>query len=809
MRGFEVKLTIFSSLMYCFLMNACIPEPDTYPYKPAAEIRNEAQEISANLQSYIEGWLDGINPAQIPLSLIPEGVNNVHSFELVHPDSASYEETWAWRYAKPINTDSIYNSIPDPNVTYLLLGPALAPFGSKIYIEGQFPYCRFFSLQITPPLSGEEYTFDRTFGAAEVSIVDVDINPLPGHTNPFRIGTNRNAINRSYQVVFNLEIGNAVELSNNNFAPPFRYPGNERFGGMFQYQGPWGVNGGFGGFTPGSGEWTLGNLWLRIYAPDDISDPLGNVPPPKVYYELPDGRKYFIRANFDDFKKIVDKTVPAQETYTFPNPNLSLDRGWQKSYGVLMNILSGVAQVNNWIHPDSLSKIRAVDLGVTGRSQNSPPPRNYEAHATVNNYTSYLGKFVRLDTGMVAVFTGKLPTFPDTRSGISSMTDAQCRYWSIVGYDNDPFFVSPGSAVNSILDEEVELDENRNFIIAFSREEDKPNNAELQNKVTWVDWGPTMDLGFILRIVTLGDIWNFDQSPTAPSLPWKTGNFPSPDYDSTLINQNWHKGYMGCYLPRLHILTKDEFQNLGNNFRAQDIPILITKEFKIGLNDALNSPISASSEKNNSTEFAVSNANDNDFESIWSSQDLNNPCQEEWVEIDLQAPHQISGLKLAWVFFANAIEYQIETSLDGINYEIVYETTNGDGGNDIISGLDNIQAQYIRIKMNCSIFFNYALHNIELYIPELNCLELTTNTENISDEINNTAILFPNPTSNIVNVNTENPEYFSDILVYDFAGRLINKMPFIEQIELTGESGIYFIVLTGQNKKLSFKIVKL
>ncbi|MEM9986778.1 MAG: hypothetical protein AAF804_16925, partial [Bacteroidota bacterium] len=556
---------------------------------------------------YIKAWLDGDASPMIPDSLIPDGVVDARSFRLIHPDSATEEDVWAWRFAKPINTDSIYNSLPDPNVTYLLLGPALATFGSKLHVEGEFPNCRFFSLQITPPLSGKEYNYNRAFGGAEVSIADVDIDPLPGHTNPFRVGSDRQAVNRSYHVTFHLALGDPVALSNGNFAPPFRYPGNERFGGMLQHQGHWGVEGGFDGLTPANGEWDLGVLWVRIYAPDG-ADPLGGVAMPKVYYELPDGRQYLITANFDAFLARANHTVPAQRSFTSANDKLSPDLGWGKSYGILLNILSGVAQVNGWLHPDSLAKIRAIDRGVTGRSQFGLPPQNYEAHSTVNNYTSYVGKYVRLDTGEVAVFTGKMPTFPDTRAGLSTLPLTQCRYWSLIGYDNDPFFEAPGSAVNGIMDDQVALDENRNYLIAFSRAEDRPQNATLQQNVSWSEWGPTMDLGMILRIVTLGDDWNFDQSPTAPNIPWDQGSLTSPTYDSTLIGQNWHQGFMGCYLPRLTILSKSEFEAVGSNLHVEDVPIMVHDRFELGLSDAVNFPVSTSSVLDNTPENQASNA---------------------------------------------------------------------------------------------------------------------------------------------------------------------------------------------------------
>lgn len=712
----------YSSLVICLasFLTSCIPKPNPYPYKAAAEIREEATQISVDLEAYIIGWLEQINPPQIPDSLIPDGVVDAESFELIHPDSASFEDTWVWRYAKAIDTDSLYNSLPDPNVTYLLLGPALAPYGSKLHVEGAFPHCRFFSLQMTPPLSGEEYNYDRAFGPAEVSIADVDIDPLPGHVNPFRMGTDRNASQRSFHVVFNLSIGNPVSLSGGNFAPPYRYAGNERYGGLLQYQGPWGIAGGFGGITPGTGAWRMGSLWVRIYAPDG-PDPLGDVAPPRVYYELPDGRTYFVKANFNSLKDRVDKTVPAQKSKTSANKNISPDLGWQKSYGVLMNILVGVSQVNGWLHPDTMEKIRAVDLGATGRSQFATPPRNYEAHATVNNYTSYLGKFVRLDEGEVAVFTGKLPTFPDTRSGMATLEDAQCRYWSLIGYDNDPFFEAPGSAVTGIMDDQVILDESRNYILAFSRQEDRPVNALPEHRVSWVDWGPTMDLGFIIRTVTLGTSWNFSQSPTAPSLPWSTGNLASPTYDSTLINQNWHKGYLGCYLPRLHILTKEAFEALGDDFHVTDIPIWIHDRPEIGLSESLNLPIRASSTKGNTEKFAISHANDADYESAWSSQNLSRQRQEEWIEIDLLTEKRITGLKFSWVLFAHATDYQIQVSSDAENWEVVYETSQGKGGIVVVDQLRDVVGRFVRINLQRSTLFNYGLKNVEVYGPQTEC----------------------------------------------------------------------------------------
>lgn len=170
------------------------------------------------------------------------------------------------RYAKPINKDSLLAGIPEPRVTYLFLGTALAPFGSKLIIEGEFPHCRFFTIQISPPLNGLEYYAQRQFGTAEVSMVDADIDPLPGHTNPFRVGANRNAINRSYHVEFDLCTGDPVSLNGTAHVYPYRSNSNVRKGAMMVYQGPLGYKTIVGTALPTEqqGDWNLGALWIRI-----------------------------------------------------------------------------------------------------------------------------------------------------------------------------------------------------------------------------------------------------------------------------------------------------------------------------------------------------------------------------------------------------------------------------------------------------------------------------------------------------------------------------------------------------------------
>lgn len=125
--------------------------------------------------------------------------------------------------------------------------------------------------QILGPFDPENPTTSG-MGAPEVPIVDVDIEPDPGHTNPFRAGANRDADKRHYHLTFDLKEGNAVEPNPMAMvAPMYRAPGNARVGGPFTFSGP-----------HGEGSIIASTLWLRYYAPDKDAGPLGGVELPKA-----------------------------------------------------------------------------------------------------------------------------------------------------------------------------------------------------------------------------------------------------------------------------------------------------------------------------------------------------------------------------------------------------------------------------------------------------------------------------------------------------------------------------------------------
>src|SRR5690554_6890377 len=95
------------------------------------------------------------------------------------------------------------------------------------------------------------------------------------------------------------------------------------------------------------------------------------------------------------------------------------------------------------------------------------------------------------------------------------------------------------------------------------------------------------------------------------------------------------------------------------------------------VNLALGKPAVASSTE--SSLYPVQDANDGDLNTRWSSQHEDN----QWIYVDLEAVQEISQVMLHWEF-AYGESYDIDVSVDGINWETVFEERSGDGDLDVI-----------------------------------------------------------------------------------------------------------------------------
>ncbi len=752
------------------LFAACLPPADPYPYAPPATVLSEAQLLSDSLEAYIIRWAAGNASPNIPNHLIPQGISDSRNFYLKDPDSVTVEEIWATRFAKPINKDSLLTGIPDPNFTYLFLGTALAPFGSKLVIEGEFPHCRFFSYQISPPLNGTEYYSQRQFGTAEVGIVDADIEPLPGHTNPFRVGANRNATLRKYHLEFPLVQGNPTALNAPAHDFPYRGSGNERKGAMLVYQGPLGHKTVAGTPVQYPGDWNLGCIWVRYYQPDSAQGPLAGVPMPRAWFELPSGQRYFIGSDFSALQRRADTTSANRVTAPSNNPNFGPSEGWYKSWGITRSMLNGICQSNAWSRPDSGARVRAIELGWTGRGENQPAPGNIEPHATTNNFASYIGRSASVDDDEVLVVTGKLPTMPATYQGQSTMAAGQMRYWSICGIDTDFLSPLPATTIHAVSGDDLVLDADRNFVIAYSRSTNRPANAIAGNGVTWVDWGTQSDLGLLMRWVSVGPEWLFPLAPHEHNLDFAHSDWAGTQYDSTLLGQNWRHGFLRCYLPRLHKMSVAQFEAIGSQVAADNVPVWVDSSYdKAGAADSQLGVVTASATLDGNPVNQAFNANDGLVSTAWSSA-FGVPAAT--ITIDLGQVRKISAVKLHWDWIFFGKNYTVEASVDGTTWTNVATAVQENGAIDLYPRLQGLSARYIRLNLTAYNVGYYRLLEFEVYTMDCDCDAIITGVTPVSPE--GSYQLYPVPATTHITLSRANGSPVT-ITLFDLQGRVLEQ----------------------------------
>lgn len=124
-----------------------------------------------------------------------------------------------------------------------------------------------------------------------------------------------------------------------------------------------------------------------------------------------------------------------------------------------------------------------------------------------------------------------------------------------------------------LMDDEIVINENNEYIIVFSSPEDRPQNATPQNGVTWQNWGPRARQTITIRWMSVMPDWYLPEyAPSEHNVPWKTGAWSATEYDKTLVGLN-KPGVMGPYHPLIHYLTKEEFEVLGPNLSPDKIPL--------------------------------------------------------------------------------------------------------------------------------------------------------------------------------------------------------------------------------------------
>ncbi|MCX7347414.1 MAG: hypothetical protein NTU78_17080 [Alphaproteobacteria bacterium] len=365
----------------------------------------------------------------------------------------------------PTGSDPLNNrAFPDAGAIYWAAS-FVRPPGSKVEIEGLYPYSRFMSF----------ISYDKA-GLFVDGTADYMIDPDPGSTNTFRPGALRYATpedQRKFTVEVRLaEKPSSLPLVQNAGQPPRNY--------LYS--------------LPSRNLWIdekSGNpvetILYRVYIPDRGLDYAGGLPVPSVRLTLADGTVMRGREACDTLRS--NPKAP-EETFT---PNLSalvmpIDQ-WKR-----LSAPEGVPSTFPARYPAdwraaydpaynkdqfSLDPVDYSDPGI-------PTPPKVGGSYYPNVFNTYLRTFINRDFGKVVVIRLKPWTTVKSynHTPVFDPSGADLRFWSISLSESQ----ATTRVMDGVFDEEFPVNSDGYVTFVASSEQDRPRFATAECGVGWANW---------------------------------------------------------------------------------------------------------------------------------------------------------------------------------------------------------------------------------------------------------------------------------------------------------------------------------
>lgn len=248
--------------------------------------------------------------------------------------------------------------------------------------------------------------------------------------------------------------------------------------------------------------------------------------------------------------------------------------------------------------------------------------------------------------------------------------------------------------------------------------------------------------------------------------------------------------------------------NSGNTYYFDNLRALnLVSTETPNVNLALAKTATASTLEN--ATFTANQATDGDGGTRWASSFAN---ATEWIYVDLGSNYTLNRVVLKWEA-AYATQYKVQLSTDNVftENETISTQTASDGGTDdlAVSGT----GRYLRILCTAKALapYGYSLYEIEAYGSSSTArMALNVAEEPLAEEA--VFAVYPNPTTNYVQVSS--PENLDNkvITIYDNSGTLIlqNKPQGNESIIDVSKlrRGIYILNFKSDQKSWSKKLIK-
>jgi hypothetical protein len=348
--------------------------------------------------------------------------------------------------ATRFDPDTVNVLFPDQSAQYWSMEYAAVP-GTRIRIDGIFPYARYTSWNVYDPLL-------RPFAHE----TDVNLQPDPGSSNPFIEGADRTTpvSERHYTLFITFSPGDRPG-PNTIFVDPGKHP--------------------------------VGLATLRVYVPDEGRDITGGVGLPQVTWQ----------------------PTAATGSPPVPSPCRNLEKPSSNAVTTAYAAVNGpeVGPPYPGRNPPSWHKF--VNLCQSGADllldnafgdllpkPSSNPCSSFGSGGFLSNLdNAYVYAFTSRGFGRLVVFHGHAPTFAATYPDAAVMPSGeQVRYWSFC--QNDPV---DQRYVACRRDDQVALDSSGDYTIVVSQPASWPRAAAraCAGRTSWIPWGPQPDGVMIYR----------------------------------------------------------------------------------------------------------------------------------------------------------------------------------------------------------------------------------------------------------------------------------------------------------------------
>lgn len=109
----------------------------------------------------------------------------------------------------------------------------------------------------------------------------------------------------------------------------------------------------------------------------------------------------------------------------------------------------------------------------------------------------------------------------------------------------------------------------------------------------------------------------------------------------------------------------------------------------------------------------ASNAIDGNEKSRWET--IHEAINPQWIQIDLGGTYQVDSFKVVWEI-ASAKEYQFQVSMNGTDWQTVYDVKDGKEGETREGSFAKTEAKYVRILCTTkATIYGYSIWELEVY----------------------------------------------------------------------------------------------